>query len=268
MMAEKKSTFVPNSFQTPNAYVDDLMPYLSDSEFKVLIYAVRRILGFQKRQDRISISQFTEGTKARDGSILDTGTGLGIGTVKNCLENLVTFGIMVKLADNDPRTNEGTLWSLQWDPNDINWKGLQERLEKQEKANAARMAKARSVRQSAFCPTEPAPPSGTEPAPPSGTETQNTGFKSSSNTENTLTPVFIWESILAALFLTVPRNTYTFLQSAKPVSFENDILTLGAIDELSRDWLSGNAKAAIEKTFPAVIQRAAKVEFVLQDVTL
>ena len=56
MSGDKKSTFVPNSFQTPNDYVDEIMPYLTGEEFKVLIYAVRRILGFQKRQDRTSLS--------------------------------------------------------------------------------------------------------------------------------------------------------------------------------------------------------------------
>src|SRR5690349_17082408 len=110
----KPTSFVPNSFQTPNAFVDHVMPFLSGEEYKVLIYATRRILGFQKRQDRISLSQFTNGTVNKKGESLDYGTGLSLETVKKCLKSLVDFGLMVRVAENDTRTNEGTLWSLQW----------------------------------------------------------------------------------------------------------------------------------------------------------
>jgi hypothetical protein len=153
---------------------------LTCEEYKVLIYATRRILGFQKRQDRISISQFTDGTKNRDGETLDGGTGLGIGTVKKCLANLVDFGLMVRLQENDPRTNEGTLWSLQWDSDKVNWQALEERAEQIDKMNAERIAKARSVRQTppatqtGVSGTERTPASPTDPPPASGTETQKT----------------------------------------------------------------------------------------------
>ena len=110
-----KSSFVPNAFQTPNGYVDSVMPYLTGEEYKVLIYATRRILGFQKRQDRISLSQFTDGTRSKDGDVLDKGTGLSVGTVKTCLKSLSDFGLMVKVAPNDPKTNDGDMWALQLD---------------------------------------------------------------------------------------------------------------------------------------------------------
>jgi hypothetical protein len=170
-MEMSKSTFVPNSFQTPNGYVDLVMPYLTGEEYKVLIYATRRILGFQKRQDRISISQFTNGTR-REGEILDRGTGLGIGTVKNCLKTLSLFGLMVKVADNDPKTNEGVMWSLQWDGNKVNWQELEGRYQKKQETGKKRIAKARSVRQTGGGGTGRPSPSRTTRPPASGTETQ------------------------------------------------------------------------------------------------
>jgi hypothetical protein len=176
----KQSAFVPNSFQTPNVYVDQFASFLTPEEFKVLIYATRRILGFQKRQDRISISQFTDGTKSKDGETLDYGIGLSIETIKKCLANLVTFGLMVRLEENDPKTNEGVLWSLQWDEDKVNRKALQERKEQKEKTDAERMAKARSMRQAHPIPqtpvseTERTPTSPTDPPSPSGIETQKT----------------------------------------------------------------------------------------------
>jgi hypothetical protein len=175
-----KSTFVPNSFQTPNGYVDLVMPYLTGEEYKVLSYATRRILGFQKRQDRIALSQFTDGTKSKDGEVLDRGTGLSVGTVKDCLKSLVGFGLMMKLDDNDPKTNEGNLWGLQWDATKVNWQALEERYNKKQEADRRRIAKARSMRQTQVVPqtpgsgTEPTPGSPTDPPPTSGTETQKT----------------------------------------------------------------------------------------------
>lgn len=170
----KKSAFVVNAFQTPNAYVDEIMPHLSGEEWKVLTYATRRILGFQKRQDRISISQFTDGIKSQDGEALDSGTGLGIETVKNCLANLVAFGLMVRVSENDKTKNEGVLWGLQWDSEKVNWDAIEAREIKRTEANKKRMAKARSVRQTHPSGTERTHPSGTERGGASGTETQKT----------------------------------------------------------------------------------------------
>jgi hypothetical protein len=176
----KQSAFVPNSFQTPNGYVDQFMTLLTGEEYKVLIYATRRILGFQKRQDRISISQFTDGTRSKDGEVLDSGTGLSIETVKKCLGNLVGFGLMVRMEENDPRTNEGVLWSLQWDESQINWQALEEREAKKAKVDTEKMAKARSMRQAHPLAQTPAngiertPLSPTDPPSPYGIETQKT----------------------------------------------------------------------------------------------
>jgi hypothetical protein len=184
----KQSSFVPNSFQTPNAYVDEVMPYLTGEEFKVLTYAVRRILGFQKRQDRISISQFTDGTHSKDGGVLDKGTGLSIGTVKTCLKSLVDFGLMVRLDENDAKANEGVLWALQWDGSKVNWMALEDRYAKKQETGKKRISKARSVRQTHVTRQTPAsgtehpPVSPTDPPPASGTETQYTS-ETHGNTE-------------------------------------------------------------------------------------
>ncbi len=71
------SEFIPNSFQTPNVYIDRFMHLLTAEEWKVLSYAVRRIFGFQKRSDRISLSQFMHGTRSTLNDVqLDYGTGL------------------------------------------------------------------------------------------------------------------------------------------------------------------------------------------------
>ena len=199
-MAEKFD-FVPNSFQTPNDYVDKLMHLLTNPEFRCLIYATRRILGFNKRQDRIALSQFISGTRRKaDGEYLDHGTGLSRQAVVDALESLTeTFGLMIKTSENDPRCNEGAEYALQLEAAQINLEGLVARYETWHKIRSgqtekARESKARSVQQTALpvCLTD-TPPSvqqtapglSNRPGPVCPTDTQYTDLNTGLNPEET-----------------------------------------------------------------------------------
>lgn len=137
------SEFIPNSFQTPNAFVDELMALLTGEEYKVLSYAARRIFGFQKRQDRISLTQFERGLVAKDGRILSRGTGLSRPTIIKCLANLEAFGLFIRVNPNE-KSNEGTEYELQLDPEKVNWKALEDRLSTWESKNKEKMERVRS----------------------------------------------------------------------------------------------------------------------------
>jgi hypothetical protein len=175
MSDKPKSPFVVNAFQTPNGYVDDVMPYLTGEEYKVLIYATRRILGFQKRQDHISLSQFTDGTKNKEGEPLDKGTGLSVETVKKCLASLVDFGLMLRLQENNSKLNLGILWGLQWDEDKVNWQALEERKNTAKKKHGKKMAKARSMRHTPPNGIEEGGGNDIEDPSPNDIETQKTG---------------------------------------------------------------------------------------------
>jgi hypothetical protein len=131
--------FIPNSFQIPNIYVDVFMSLLTPEEFKVLIYFARRIFGSKKIQDRVSISQLTNGNQ------LDGGTGLGESTNRKSVASLVVFGLLLRVADNDPFRNEGALFELQLDADLVNLEGLQIRLAKKDAEAWERMQKARKA---------------------------------------------------------------------------------------------------------------------------
>jgi hypothetical protein len=141
----RAGSFIPNSFQTPNDYADLFMHLLSGEEWKVLSYAVRRIFGFQKRQDEISLTQFQEGLLAEDGSPLDHGTGLSRPAVIKALKALTTFGLMVRVSANDPKLNSGDSYALHLDASQVDVAGLEERDRLKGEANAARTLKARSL---------------------------------------------------------------------------------------------------------------------------
>jgi len=172
------SNFIPNSFQTPNVYIDAVMPLLLPHEFVVLSYAVRRIYGFNKRQDRIALSQFTDGTVSGDGHNYDYGTGLSVGTVRKAIDVLIGFKLLIKVADNDTRRNEGALYELQLDQDAVDWDGLKLRAAKRSSNMVAKMEKVRNAKpampQTPLCGTVPPPLCGTVPPPLCGIATQNT----------------------------------------------------------------------------------------------
>ncbi len=131
----------------PNHYVDRIMSYLTSDEWKVVSYACRRIFGFQKEEDHISISQFTNGAMMYDGSgFRDRGTGLSKDTVAKCLKSLSEVGIMKMMAKNNPRANKGALWGLELDYDKINIQALEERAEQMLQVNQGRMKKVRAGR--------------------------------------------------------------------------------------------------------------------------
>ena len=69
-MTDSPNKIIPNSFQTPNFFVDDCMAYLTGNEIKCVIVLSRKTFGWQKRSDRISKPQLIEAT-GLNGETLD-----------------------------------------------------------------------------------------------------------------------------------------------------------------------------------------------------
>ncbi|SUU97091.1 replication protein [Avibacterium paragallinarum] len=63
--------FIPNSFQLPNAVVDDLICDLTGSELKCYLVIVRKTKGWNKDCDAISISQLMEVTGLSNRAVID-----------------------------------------------------------------------------------------------------------------------------------------------------------------------------------------------------
>jgi hypothetical protein len=80
----------------PFSFLDHQMADYSGNELLVILYILRRTIGFQKDADNISLTQFTKGIKTRDGRTLDCGTGLSRSTVCRVLNGLEARGILVR----------------------------------------------------------------------------------------------------------------------------------------------------------------------------
>lgn len=78
------SNFIPNSFQVPNALIDDLLCDLSGAELKIYLTIARKTKGWNKEFDAISISQFKNLT------------GLSNRSVINACDSLIEKGLLIK----------------------------------------------------------------------------------------------------------------------------------------------------------------------------
>jgi hypothetical protein len=132
------TSYIPNSFQTPNAIVDDLMQHLSGNELKVFLFTVRHIYGFQDKIERgqayISVTMYEKGYSKFNG------VGLSRPTIVSILKELTDYGVLVPVGEP---TQFGQLWSIGEKP-DIN--GLETRSQKASEKTKPKLKKARKAR--------------------------------------------------------------------------------------------------------------------------
>lgn len=130
----KPSKIVPNTFQTPNVLVDEYMGYLSGNETKCYLIVDRKTLGWLKRTDCISLSQIMQLARISEA------------TARDCVRELCKYGLVIKVADNDPAKNFGDEYALQMDDTKIDLPGLWSRANDLHVKAVARMGKARLKR--------------------------------------------------------------------------------------------------------------------------
>ncbi len=82
------------------------MPILSGNETKVLLYIFRRTFGFKKDTDNISLSQMVSGITSREGTQLDSGTGLSKASVARALKELEEKNIILRVRRSDPQKGD------------------------------------------------------------------------------------------------------------------------------------------------------------------
>lgn len=137
MTDAKKSSFIPNSVQTPHDYYDVIMPMIPPEEWVVLSYAIRHILGFHDRivtrTRHISLSMFEHGYANYPGC------GLGKSAIIKALEPLVKYQLLVPVG---APSSKGQEWHLNEFP-DV--EGLQERHAEKKNADKKRTQKARVI---------------------------------------------------------------------------------------------------------------------------
>lgn len=80
---QKENGFTPLA----NEIIEELVKIdLLGAEFRVLLFIIRKTYGYQKKQDRISFTQF------------EKGTGISRQTINKTLKNLMAKGLIVKIC--------------------------------------------------------------------------------------------------------------------------------------------------------------------------
>ncbi len=107
----------PTTTPVPDELFDQYLEELSGAELKVLLYIIRRTLGFKKNRDAISFNQFLKGIQTRDGRVLDKGCGIkSSSTLSIALDALYEKGLINRWRQRDERgENEVTVYSLRFD---------------------------------------------------------------------------------------------------------------------------------------------------------
>ena len=77
--------------ETYEFLIDHCMYLLRGSELKIVLYMVRRTIGFGKENDQIVLDQFCHGIKTRGGRQLDKGTGLSRRAAQSALDGLMAW---------------------------------------------------------------------------------------------------------------------------------------------------------------------------------
>jgi phage replication O-like protein O len=143
------SKIIPNSYQSPNWLVDDVMRYLSGNEVKCLNVVCRKTFGWHKRSDRIAKSQLVDLT------------GMSENTIDDCMAALVRYGLVVRVSENDP-ANRGVEWAIQENDELVDLAGLRSRFEERSQANRGKVEKASAARNAGGGrPTTPPQPTTT-----------------------------------------------------------------------------------------------------------
>ena len=89
----------PTTTDTPNDLFDVILPRIDSlAELKCVLYVIRRTFGFDKRMDRISLSQFEDGIVTRTGKRLDFGTGLTRRSIINGLRKAVSHNYLKRIV--------------------------------------------------------------------------------------------------------------------------------------------------------------------------
>jgi len=104
---------LPTTTPTPDELFDVWLQNLSEGELKVLLYIIRRTLGFRKVVDAISYQQFLHGITTREGVVLDRGCLKNSTSLSKALAGLERKGLIkTHKASSEDGDKEVSLYSL------------------------------------------------------------------------------------------------------------------------------------------------------------
>src|SRR6184192_3878536 len=110
-----------NTTPVPDILFDVLLPHLNEAQLKVMLYIIRRTLGFKKTADAISLRQFRYGIATKDKATgekkqLDSGCGLkNFTTISKALKSLEALHCIERATDKtDAGDDDTTIYRIKF----------------------------------------------------------------------------------------------------------------------------------------------------------
>lgn len=109
-----------NWSKLPHQFIAALPLIETIGEMKVILYVLRHTWGYHDAEKRITLDEFENGRKCRDGSRLDNGTGLSRNTIKDGIKRAQEHGFIGVDQDVSDRARIRCWYSLTSAPISIN----------------------------------------------------------------------------------------------------------------------------------------------------
>jgi len=76
-----------------------------------------------------------------------------------------------------------------------------------------------------------------------------------------------WQSVLGQLQMEMPRASFdTWVRDTKPISYQEEILTIGVRNAYARDWLESRLASTVNRLLVGILNASVSVSFVVSDV--
>lgn len=257
MPEETPADYFPNTFQMPNVFVDEVLQWITGNETKVLLVAVREIMGWKKkrphRRARISLSRFCLFSK------------LNRATVIVCLARLTEANIVNPIGD---WTNDGQMYELNLgQKGKYNLEYLTANQKRSGNPNPSQARDAKTNRQESRPNAISGGNGGLLNRPPDDgaylSEYTGTGLlnipeavysidttKHKTQKDNSIISFEcdVWERAAKKIRLESNKSNFDrWAGKVEPVSFTDGVLTLKVSDTETRDWISNRLLGKIER---------------------
>lgn len=278
--------YIPNSYQKPNAFVDELMALLSPAANVILDVACRKILGWDEhratRRDRISISQFMDITHYSRPTVI---TAVSILDQANILKpigrptsegqeyelnlgqlgdyDLVFLNDLPRRSGNPTPDQSGIISRRNQLPLEQGGKKflpVKNLYQSNEFNESGELVLPQVV--NSFDTQKP------KPIKDSDNKLEIDSSVHQPIPHHHFTPLQVWQAALGELQLQLTKSTYdTWLKNTQVINYHADIFTIAVENNYTRDWLTNRLLSTIERTLRGIVgDQTITVELVVCEV--
>jgi len=264
----------PTTTPLPDEIYDEWAPMLGEAELKVLLYIVRRTLGFRKDADAISLAQFTSGVVTRDGRTLDR--GCGVTSRRHIVRALAALEDKGLIRTSKGRTRTGghavTVYALRWEGH----------ADATQKGGSSPKTPGGSPRTPGWCPSVTDVVAQGHQGSVSGTPTTNSmTTNNQQNSETTahhepdaqsvvvspspeMDAVTLWRAVLDDVRQVItPENYAAWFAHTAALAREGDLLRIAVPTSAHQYWLDVRLRKRVEETLRRLGYGGMRVDFVV-----